>query len=325
MAEIKSEDLKPVPFKYQSSRPLHTVLVGEDTAITLIKASSEGDIAAIQTLLEQPSWIEIALESPHYIYSEDRPAKDKDDVRGVLAMKKMNLDRALSQAASNGHAEVVTALLKFAARHNVKPINVVDREAVKACIEKDRIAVFEALVAADPNFATFNYHHEQRPLDIALSRGSPEMVEAILKAGGGRKFPIAGQTEISYPSSRLAKSSNKAKIELLVQHGYTIKGSGALQMAADRGALDTITWLVEHGADVSEILPAETLPRFENAILASWTPMHFAARWRREEAMKLLENLGADPNIVDSKGRTPAQLLEERKAAVAAQEAKERQ
>jgi hypothetical protein len=81
----------------------------------------------------------------------------------------MNLHRALSQAASNGHAEVVATLLQFAARQNNKLIDVVDREAVKACIEKDHIAVFEGLVAADPSFATFNYHHERRPLDLALS------------------------------------------------------------------------------------------------------------------------------------------------------------
>jgi hypothetical protein len=55
MAEIKPEDLKPVPFKYQSSRALHTVLIGKDTAIPLINASSEGNIEKIRSMLEQPS------------------------------------------------------------------------------------------------------------------------------------------------------------------------------------------------------------------------------------------------------------------------------
>jgi hypothetical protein len=39
--------------------------------------------------------------------------------------------------------------------------------------------------------------------------------------------------------------------------------------------------------------------------------------------MKLLEDLGAKTDVVDVNERTPAQLLEERKAAVAAKEAKE--
>jgi ankyrin repeat protein len=104
--------------------------------------------------------------------------------------------------------------------------------------------------------------------------------------------------------------------ELLIQHGYAVKGSGALQMAAERGALDTIRLLVEeHGADVNERLPAEALPRVDNALFASWTPMHFAARWGREEAMKLLESYGARTDVLDVNGRTPSRLLEERKEA----------
>jgi ankyrin repeat protein len=317
MAEIDPADLRPYPFKYQSSRAVHSILIGEDAATNLIDASSAGDIATVRSLLEQPAWMKIALETQHYIYSEDRPAKDKDDVRGVLAMKKMNLDRAILPAAINGHAEVVAALLEFASKHDVKPSDVIDREAIRSTVQNDHVAVFEALVAADRNVATFDIHHEQRPLDLALSRGSPEMVAAILKAGGGREFHIKGQPVPSYSGSRMCKSSNKAKVELLIQDGYAVKGSGALQMAAERGALETITYLVEQGADVNEILPAETLPRRENAMFASWTPMHYAAKWRKEDAMKLLESYGAKTDVVDVNGKTPAQLLEERKAAVA--------
>lgn len=88
-------------------------------------------------------------------------------------------------------------------------------------------------------------------------------------------------------------------------------------MAADCNALDTIRFLVEeHGADVNERLSAETLPRVDNALFASWTPMHFAARWGKEEAMKLLESYGAETEVLDANGRTPLRLLEEREEAI---------
>lgn len=104
--------------------------------------------------------------------------------------------------------------------------------------------------------------------------------------------------------------------ELLILHGYAVRGSGALQIAAERRALDTIRLLVEkHGADGNERLSAKPLPRVDNALLASWTPMHFAVRWGREEAMKLLESYGAKTYVSDANGRTPSRLLEERKEA----------
>ena len=87
-------------------------------------------------------------------------------------------------------------------------------------------------------------------------------------------------------------------------------------MAAERDALDTICFLVEeHRGNVNERLSEETLPRLNNALLASWTPMHFAARWGREEAMKLLESYGAKTEVLNVNGRTPLRLLEERKQA----------
>lgn len=317
MAEVNPADLRDLPSNYQSSRQLNDVLVGEDTAVLLISSSSSGDIATLQGILAQSP--EIALQSPHRIYHEDRPANDKNDVRGVLAMKRLNLDQAILRAAENGHATTVSTLLDFATRNGIKPLSVIDRETIKKTIENGHAAVFEVLAVADPTVALFDDFQGKRPLDLAIASRKIEVARVILEHGGGRQFPNLRHTS-SYPKSRLsqaARLSEKTMTELLIQHGYTVQGSGALQMAADCGSVDTIRFLVEeHGADVNEILPAETLPRFDNALLASWTPMHFAARWGREEAMRLLESYGAKTDVLDLNGKTPSRLLEERRAAV---------
>jgi hypothetical protein len=317
MAEANPADLKDLPSSYQSSRDLNDVLIGEDTALPLFNTSSMGDIITLRGMLEQSP--EIALESPHRIYHEYRPAKDKNDVRGVLAMKRSNLYQAILRAAENGHVTAVSTLLDFASRNGVKPSSVIDRVTIKRTIETGHAVVFEVLAMADPTVATHNDFQGRLPLDLAIASHEIEVARVILQHGGGRELPKPGYGS-TYPNSRLckaARSTEKFMTELLIQHGYTVKGSGALQMAADRGALDTIRLLVdEHGADVNERLPAETLPRVNNALFASWTPMHFAANWRQEGAMKLLESYRAKTDALDVNGRTPSRLLEERKEAI---------
>jgi hypothetical protein len=304
--------------RYQSSRGLGDVLAGEDTGLPLINTSSKGDITALRVMLEQSP--EIALESHlriYHVYHEDRPAKDENDVRGVLAMKRSNLYMAVLRAAENGHATAVSTLLDFGLRNGVKPSSVIDRVTIKKTIENGHDTVFEVLAMADPTVVTHNDFQGKLPLDLAIAAGKVEVARVILQHGGGHKFPHP-RTPKSWESSRLSKaarSSEKAMTELLIQHGYTVRGTGALQMAAERGALNTIRLLVEHGADVNERLAGEALPVFDNALLASWTPLHHAARWGREEAMKLLESYGAKTDVLDVNGRTPSRLLEEWKEA----------
>lgn len=87
-------------------------------------------------------------------------------------------------------------------------------------------------------------------------------------------------------------------------------------MAAESGSIDMIRLLVEnHGADVNERLSTQSVPRVDSALFTNWTPMHFAARWGREEAMKLLESYGAKTDVLDVNGKTPSQLIKERKDA----------
>jgi hypothetical protein len=314
MAEVNPADLKEHPSSYRTSRAVNDVLIGEDTAVKLIDASSTGDVTALQNILEHSP--EMALESPHRIYQDGRDPPDDNGVRYVQAMKTSNLGLSILRAAENGHAAAVSTLLAFASQNDVKPSSIVTRQDFKKIIECGHAAVFDVLAKAEPSFATLDIIHGRRPLDFALTSNNFDLVKVVLDHGGAREFPQVHGKD-SYPGNRLCKAAkykDKTMTELLIQHGYTVIESGALQMAAARGALDTVRLLVEkHGADVNEQLPAETLPRSENALYASWTPMHFAARYRQEEAMNLLEGYGALTDVVDVNGKTPSQLLEEQK------------
>lgn len=317
MTKVDPAELCPIPSAYQSSRELNDVLIGDDSALPLIHASSVGDIATLRGFLVHSP--EIALESPHRIYQEDRPSNDENDVRGVLARKILNVAQAIFAAAENGHGITVSTLIEFASRNGFKPSDVILRETIKKTVANGHAAVFEVLVTAEPTVAIFDLAHGRLPLDLAIAAGRIEVARVTLQHGGGRHIPSIRFTS-SYPNSRLsraARSGLKDMTELLIQHGFVVKGSGALQVAAERNALDIIRFLVEeHGADVNERLPAETLPRVDNTMLASWTPMHFAARCGKEEAMKLLENFGAKTHVLDVNGRTPLRLLEEREEEI---------
>jgi ankyrin repeat protein len=139
-------------------------------------------------------------------------------------------------------------------------------------------------------------------------------VVAVLLEHGAN--PIRTDKVVSYELSLLsfaARAEGPRMTQLLLKHGVSVACSGALHTAANRGALDTMRLLMQHGADVNELLPADTLSRFQKSLYASWTPMHFAASSGQVDAIKLLQSNGARSDVKDVNGKTPAQLLEEYK------------
>lgn len=342
MAEIKPEDLKSAPWHYQSSRPIFDVLIGQDTALPLLEASSTGNLSVVQNFLQDsPS---IALESPHRIYMEDHPpaassasAQTQTDniTRQVHARKISNINRAIYLAAEKGHVEIISTLLEFASRNNLPFVEILDREGVKAVLVLQNghaaAAILDLLATkVDPSVVSHNdIHPTLRPIDFAIKSSNEELVKVILRHGGGGRAEEEGGRGISprwsysslpykTTSSRLCEAARRSPqiTKLLIEDGkYPVTGSGALQAAARSGGLETIRILVEeYQADVNEVLSAETLhvARQDVALYASWTPMHFAASLGKEEAMRLLEGYGAKGGDVrDVNGKTPWQVLEE--------------
>lgn len=63
-------------------------------------------------------------------------------------------------------------------------------------------------------------------------------------------------------------------VKLLVEHGASVKGSGAIVMAAQEGKLDVVQYLLDRGADIDEIgIDHPQDPRYrEVSKLRLWNP-----------------------------------------------------
>ncbi|KAH8730361.1 ankyrin repeat-containing domain protein [Phaeosphaeriaceae sp. PMI808] len=297
-------DLKEFPSCYDSPRDVGEVLIGEDAARLLIEASSSGNDTAVQSLLSQPQWIETMLEAPHCIYNESRPSQGPNDVREVTAMRILNLERALTVAAQNGHAAVVSTLLAFATDQDIEASDVITRSIINKIISGGHAAVFEALASVDPDIINFPIGHGTLPLYEAVRRRQTDVVAVLLELGADPLHPVEESKRIgSYNSSLMslaAMDEGPRMTEMLLEHGAPIAQTGALHTAAHRGHLDTMRLLLQHGADVNEVLS-----NWQN-----WTPMHFAASKGQVDAIKLLEHSRARSDLKDVDGKTPAQLLE---------------
>jgi hypothetical protein len=304
MAEPTMADLKDIPALYTSSRGVGDVLVGQDDARRLIEASSSGNDTALWSLLSQPQYITTMLNKPHTIYSKDPRGQ-------VMARPISNLGRALTVAAQNGHATVVAALLAFATEHSIPLSGIITREVINKAIGGGHAAVFEALAAADPNVINIRVGHgHERPLYEAVRRRQPDVVAALLELGADPLHPVGpdGRELGTFRSSLMsfaAMNDGPRTTAMLLERGTPIAGTAALHTAARFGQLDTMRLLMQHGADLEEVVSG----------WKNWTPMHFAASKGQVDAMKLLEEHGARKDSKDSDGKTPAQVLEEQNTA----------
>ncbi|KAF8849654.1 ankyrin [Acephala macrosclerotiorum] len=324
MAELTMADLKPGPGIYQSSREVFDVLIGEDAALPLLEALSSADNTTLRSMLSQPQWIKIALEEPHCIYFQDRPVDDNNHARPVMAMPLSTLARAIIIAARDGHAAAISTLLRFTLQQGIKPMSVILRWAVDRAIRNGHAAVFEAMISVEPKVVTFPLGHGNLPLVQAVKWRKTEVVAVLLQHGANpippKKVAIVDGHAVVYSGgyrssllSLAAMAEGPRMTELLLKHGVSVACSGALQSAANLGALDTMRLLMQHGADANELLPEDAVPHYRKVLYSSWTPMHFAASGGQVDAMKLLESNGARSDVKDVNGKTPAQLLEEYK------------
>jgi ankyrin repeat protein len=302
-------DLKEIPSLYDSPRNIGDVLVGEDAARLFIEASSSGNDTILQSLLSQPQWMKTMLEEPHCIYAESRPSQGPNDTREVTARRISNLERALTVAAQNGQAAVVTTLLIFATNQGIDASEFITRSIINKIIVGGHAVVFKALVFAHPNVINFPLDHDTLPLYEAVRRRKTDVVAVVLELGADPLHSVEQSKRIgSYNSSLMslaAMAEGPRMTEMLLERGVPVAHNGALHTAAHRRHLDTMRLLMQHGADVNEVL----------SNWRNWTPMHFAASKGEVDAMKLLEHSGAQSDLKDVDGKTPAQLLKERNTA----------
>ncbi|KAK6422612.1 hypothetical protein LTR95_016657 [Oleoguttula sp. CCFEE 5521] len=321
MSTLTIADLPLHADRYKSSRALYDVLLGDDFALPLIEASSSGDSAKLQQVLSEPDAAKKALKHQYVIYHDHNPEHAKDEERAVLAMPMSNIQRAIMKAAYTGHASVIPILAKFAkTKCRIKRADFLDRLVLVPCIRKGDVAVLQALGESWPASFTIDMDRWGNPLDVALNFKQWPIVTMLLEHGvSGRSLTKNSHTYYSYRASWLslsARAEGTRLTEVLFKQGFTVAGSGALHSAAELGRLDVMRLLLEHDADVNDLLPEKGLIMAkDNVLLASWTPMHFAASGGELGAMTLLEEHGANSRAEDKDGRTPAQLLDGREQA----------
>ena len=95
----------------------------------------------------------------------------------------------------------------------------------------------------------------------------------------------------------------------LLEHGASLLHSGALATAAKYGRTDLVSWLLDQGADVNDIVT--------NAALTThpckghpWPALHAAIESGHAEVARVLLARGADPSLLDEKGRTAFAVAE---------------
>ena len=306
MAQLTAADLIPYPSCYDSDREVGDVLLGEDTARSLIEASASGNETVLQSLLSQPQYIQTMLENPHCIYAEERPREGPNDVRSVSAMQMSNVERALAAAAETGDAAAaaVSALVDFATQHDMDESDLITRPVITKTIRGGHALVFKALASAYPEAINFHINHGTLPLYEAVRQRRVHLVAVLLELGADPSPPLSRRGG-SYNQSLMslaAMAQGPHMTEMLLEYGMPISGTGALHTAACHGRLDTMRLLLQHGADVNETL---------GEAWDNWTPLHFAASRGEVDAMKLLEQSGAQSDVEDHDGKTAAQVLEE--------------
>ena len=91
-------------------------------------------------------------------------------------------------------------------------------------------------------------------------------------------------------------------VSLLLQHNATLKGSSALALAAQRGKLDMVKFLLKKGAFIDENCNSHWFETPEQD--QQGTALHLVKKGRVDILKYLLES-GANPNLTDHKRRTP--------------------
>lgn len=108
-----------------------------------------------------------------------------------------------------------------------------------------------------------------------------------------------------YALTGAAGHSDPQMIELFLDHGARIQGSGALNLAVLTDKEENVKCLLRRGADVNEMAPITDNPGSRENM---GPPLHKAVEKGHVGVVDILLNAGADVNMKDAKGRTAAEI-----------------
>ncbi|MCJ1394690.1 hypothetical protein MMC18_007570 [Xylographa bjoerkii] len=107
---------------------------------------------------------------------------------------------------------------------------------------------------------------------------------------------------------RAAENQSVAFMKCLLAHGAALEGSGALHYAAVRGRLEMMGWLLDHGADVNELLPKDILGDMREPAPQMGSPLHYAVHCGEFDAVMLLLERGGDMTLRNKYGQNALEV-----------------
>lgn len=158
--------------------------------------------------------------------------------------------------------------------------------ALHLAAQQDDLATVQELVRAGANVKAAN-RYGVTPLTVACINGNAAVVETLLKAGADANAALPEGETVLMTTSR---TGNPEVIKILLAHGAKVdskeswRGQTALMWAAAENHADAIKTLVEAGADI------------DARSNGGFTPLLFAARAGRVDAVTALTKLGAKAN-----------------------------
>lgn len=297
---------------YPSNRAVGETLCSPDDAEILLRiCTTDRDGHQLTMALESPTWTAIALAKPHRIYHENDPALSDSDTREVFARPILNLQTMIQKSAQHKNSTAVRKLIAWGRQQGHGPETLINRDVVMLAISDDSAAVLAELVAAQPE--TVNFQLPSGPvLCEAVYHSSPEVVDFLLEHGADAKaHPLTSGNVHGYRSSLLSAAASRGSAQIaesLVKHGAQVSRSGGMQMAAECGSIDVMEVLLRHGVDIDERLPEENIYHQCRDLLATRTPLHFAAVQDRVDVGDWLLQRGADASLKDGYGMTPGAI-----------------
>ncbi|KEY65504.1 hypothetical protein S7711_09294 [Stachybotrys chartarum IBT 7711] len=174
-------------------------------------------------------------------------------------------------------------------------------DTIRAAVYSGSIPLFSVLLNKEPSIVKRQFDHRGTPLIVACMAQKPiDFLRFLLEAGAD---PNQDPDTATYPLSIVAAFyTDTNSLDLLLDHGAKIQGSGALRAAAQFGKEDMIRRLLERGAR------PETDDRSRGN---REHPLHCAVEHGHAGALRILLEHGADANLLDAQHRTVLAFAEQ--------------
>ncbi|KAL4726559.1 hypothetical protein ACLX1H_005446 [Fusarium chlamydosporum] len=213
--------------------------------------------------------------------SEDQEPKSDDTIQELLAT-----------AARESRLDVVNL---FLAKYPSVPL---DEKIVRITVSEGSVPIMKALLAREPSAINMPFDHYGSPLIVAcMRRKSAEFLQYLLEFGAD---PNQDPDAATFPLAIVAALyKDPTVIDMLLQHGANLEGSGALGASARLGNQVMMRHLLKRGARPES---DATCPTYGGS------PLYTAVEAGHVGVAKILLQHGADLRAEDAKGMTPIDI-----------------